>query len=365
MTRTLPTPRRLPTWPQGTWPAVSFVMPVLNERPYLEDAVAAVQHQEYAGDTELILALGPSTDGTTELAEQIAARDPRVRLVRNPLANIPTGLNLAIAAAANPVTIRVDAHSEIPPNYAHVGVDTLRRTGAANCGGIMDAKGRSDYQRTVARAYNSPLGLGGGAYHSGGEEGPCESAYLGIFRSEVLAEVSGYDDSVGRGEDWELNLRIREAGYLVWFTPELRVTYWPRDTRQRLARQFWSTGVWRGALVRDHRTRTPPRFFAPPALVAGLTVSVALGVTEGVRRLRGPARVLRGVHLAPLAYASFLTLAAARTPTTLRQRVRFAEVVAIMHTCWGAGFLAGLLRGGGQTVDTSRASKLQEQHPAP
>lgn len=350
--------RRLPTWPEDTWPAVSFVMPVLNEQRYLSDAVASVLDQDYAGETELVLSLGPSTDGTTALAEAIAAREPRVRLVHNPGAHIPTALNLAIAAARNPVVIRVDAHSEIPMNYARIGVATLRRTGAANCGGIMAATGRTDYQRAVARAYNSPLGLGGGAYHSGGEEGPCESAYLGIFRHEVLSEVGGYDESVRRGEDWELNLRIREAGYEVWFTPELRVTYWPRDTRERLARQFWSTGVWRGALVRGHATRTPLRFFAAPALVAGLGASAAVGLTDGVRRLHGPAKLLRVTHLAPVAYAVFLALAASRADGTVRDRARFAEVLATMHVSWGAGFLAGLGRGGGQTVDTSRAHRV-------
>jgi GT2 family glycosyltransferase len=344
----------LPTWREGTWPAVSFVMPVLNERDYLADAVASVLDQDYAGETEVILALGPSSDGTTELAESLAATEPRMRLVHNPRAHIPTGLNLAIEAARNPVVIRVDAHSEIPANYARVGVQTLRRTGAGNCGGIMAAKGRTPYQRAVAAAYNSPLGLGGGAYHGTGPEGPCESAYLGIFRREVLTAVGGYDEDVRRGEDWELNLRIRDAGYQVWFTPQLRVTYWPRDNRGRLARQFWSTGVWRGALVRNLATRTPLRFFAAPALVAGLGASAAVGVVEGVRRLRGPARLLRAAHLAPLAYAGFLALAAGRAEGSLRERLRFAEVIATMHVSWGAGFLRGLTRGGGRTVDTSR-----------
>lgn len=351
-------PRRLPTWADGTWPPVSFVMPVLNERAYLTDAVTSVLGQDYAGETELVLALGPSTDGTTELAETIAAQEPRVRLVHNPGAHIPSALNLAIEAARHPIVIRVDAHSELPRDYARIGVTTLRRTGAANCGGIMAATGRTDYQRAVARAYNSPLGLGGGAYHGGEEEGPCESAYLGIFRHEVLSEVGGYDESVRRGEDWELNLRIREAGYQVWFTPELRVTYWPRDTREKLARQFWSTGVWRGALVRGLATRTPPRFFAAPALVAGLGASAAIGLAEGVRRFRGPAKLLRLAHLAPVAYAGFLGVAAARTDGKVRDRARFAEVIATMHVSWGAGFFAGLMRGGGQTVDTSRARRV-------
>ncbi|MDO5681973.1 MAG: glycosyltransferase family 2 protein [Propionibacteriaceae bacterium] len=352
-----PTERTLPTWPADIWPAVSFVMPVLNERDYLVDAVTSVLTQDYPGETELILALGPSTDGTTELAESLAAMEPRMRLVHNARTHIPSGLNLAIDAATSPVVIRVDAHSEIPQDYARVGVDTLRRTGAANCGGIMDATGRTDYQRAVAAAYNSPFGLGGGAYHGDGEEGPCESAYLGIFRREVLLEVGKYDEGVRRGEDWELNLRIREAGYRVWFTPDLRVTYWPRDSRKRLARQFWSTGVWRGALVRRLATRTPLRFFVAPALVVGLGASAAVGVAESVRPFRGPATLLRAAHLAPVAYAGFLGLAAARAEGSARQRLRFADVIATMHVTWGAGFLNGLIRGGGTTVDRSRAGR--------
>jgi succinoglycan biosynthesis protein ExoA len=345
---------RLETWPADTWPAVSYVMPVLNERDYLSDAVASVLAQDYPGQTEVVLALGPSTDGTTGLAAQLAERDSRIRLVANPGQDIPKGLNTAIAAARHPVVIRVDAHSELPADYTRIGVETLRTTGAANCGGLMAAAGRSPYQQEVARAYNSPFGLGGGAYHGGTEAGPCESAYLGIFRREVLAEVGGYDETVRRGEDWELNLRIREAGYLVWFTPELRVTYWPRDTRERLARQMWSTGVWRGDLARNLAGRTPLRYFVAPALVAGLGASAAVLAVEAIRPLRGSGRLLRLIHLAPLAYTGFLGLVAACGEGGPVQRARYAEVIATMHVSWGAGFLAGVARGGGSTIDTSR-----------
>ncbi|PFG66308.1 cellulose synthase/poly-beta-1,6-N-acetylglucosamine synthase-like glycosyltransferase [Propionibacteriaceae bacterium ES.041] len=344
----------MPTWPEGSWPAVSYVMPVLNEESYLADAVATVLDQDYPGETELVIALGPSRDNTTALAEQLAAHDPQVRIVHNPGTDIPKGLNLAIAAARHPIVIRVDAHSELPLDYTRIGVETLRRTGAANVGGLMAAAGRTDFQQAVATAYNSPLGLGGGTYHSGTEAGPCESAYLGIFRREALAEVGGYDETVRRGEDWELNLRIREAGHLVWFTPELKVTYWPRDSRERLARQFWSTGVWRGALVREIADRTPMRYFAPPALVAGFAASAAIAAIDAVRPLRGPAKLLRAAHLAPAAYATFLASVLVRGNGTLRERANLAQALAIMHTSWGAGFLSGLLKGGGDTVDTSR-----------
>ena len=112
-------------------------------------------------------------------------------------ASIPVGLNAAIRAARYPIIVRVDAHTELPPDYTQHAVATLERTGAANVGGIMLARGESAFQSAVARAYNSPLGLGGGDYHDAdATEGPNESAYLGVFRADALAAVGGYDESV-------------------------------------------------------------------------------------------------------------------------------------------------------------------------
>src|SRR5690606_23074923 len=146
--------------------------------------------------------------------------------------------------------------------------------------GIMRADGRSPFQRAVARAYNSPIGLGGASYHGSDREGPAESAYLGVLRRAVLDEVGGFDESVRRGEDWELNLRIRQAGYEVWFDPELAVTYWPRESWARLTRQFFATGTWRGELVRRYGRRNALRFFAPPALVAVIVAAVVVAVLQ-------------------------------------------------------------------------------------
>ena len=123
------------------------------------------------GPTELILALAPSTDGTTELARELAAADDRIVLVDNPDADIPIGLNRAIRAGSYPTIVRVDAHSELEPDYTRRALETLDRVRAANVGGVMRADGRTPFQRAVARAYNSPVGLGGGAYHGGARGG--------------------------------------------------------------------------------------------------------------------------------------------------------------------------------------------------
>ena len=335
---------------------VSFVMPVLNERAYLEHAVASVLAQQLDGPAELVLALGPSTDGTTELARGLAASDDRIRLVDNPAAHIPVGLNAAIRASRYSTIIRVDAHSELSPGYAERALRTLERTGAANVGGVMRADGRTPFQRAVARLYNSPVGLGGGAYHGGSQEGEAESAYLGVMRREVLDEVGLFDESIRRGEDWELNLRIRQAGHRVWFDPQLSVTYWPRESWWRLARQFRATGAWRGELVRRFGRRNSLRYFAPPVLVLFVAAALVIAVLQATGVVKGLAAALSSLIYVPIAAYAVLVLAVALAPGGggIRQRLWTLLVLPTMHLSWGIGFVAGVLRGAGDTVDASR-----------
>lgn len=349
-------PSRAVSGDSGAPIAVSYVMPVLNEAGYLEAAIASIVGQDHPGDFEIVLAVGPSTDGTAGIVHRLVAADPRIRIVENPGMDIPIGLNLAISASRHPVIVRVDAHTELAPGYTSRAVATLARTGAASLGGVMIATGKPGLQAAVAHAYNSRYGLGGGAYH--GEqatEGPAESAYMGVMRADALREIGGFDETLRRGEDWELNYRLRQAGHTVWLDPLLRVTYWPRSTLLKLHRQFFATGVWRGELVRRLGARNPLRFFAPPVLLISVVLSVILLPLHLTGVLSGwPGWMLALVYLGPLAYLGLLALAALTTPGSLADRMRLAVVLTTMHLSWGAGFLVGAVRGARDVVDRSR-----------
>jgi len=339
---------------------VSYVMPVLNEEAYLHAAITTVLSQDYPGERELILSLGPSTDATEAIAQRHAAADPRIQIVHNDGTDIPIGLNRAIAASEHPVVVRVDAHSELPRDYTRTAVAALLEHRAqgrdvVNIGGVMRARGTGDFQAAVARAYNSRLGLGASSYHAGGEPGPCESAYLGVFCKEAIDEVGGYDETLRRGEDWELNLRIREAGHLVWFDPRLEVAYYPRESPAKLARQFFSTGVWRSQLVRIYSVRNPIRFFVPPALVLSVLLSLVVLPLHLAAVLPGAlAALLALVYLGPVSYLLLLVGLTVTTPGRLRDRLDFVAAIVIMHLSWGSGFLVGLVRGAQNNRDTSR-----------
>jgi succinoglycan biosynthesis protein ExoA len=315
--------------------------------------VASILAQEYDGPTEVVLALGPSTDGTDDIVARMQQADPRIQTVDNPMADVPNGLNLAIRRSTHPIIVRVDAHTELPEHYTQRAVRTLQETGAANVGGVMVAVGKPGLQAAVAKAYNSRLGLGGGAYHSADEPpGPAESAFLGVMRAGALEEVGYFDPTLRRGQDWELNHRLRQAGHLVWLDPALRVQYWPRATIGALWRQMYATGIWRGEIVRRLHIHNSARYFAPPTLVVATGAAIVLAPFAGTSTL--VAALAAGAGAGPAAYLALLGGVSATSDGPLRDRARFALVLATMHYAWGAGFLVGTLRGARDTVDTSR-----------
>lgn len=322
------------------------MMPVLNEVTHVRDAVLSLLDQDYDGPFEVTLALGPSIDGTTELVEEMAAFDSRIRIVENEIGSTPAGLNAAILASEYPVVIRVDAHSVLPPEYARIAVETLNRTGADNVGGIMDAQGNSPFEKAVARAYGTRIGLGGTPLHVGGPEGIAETVYLGCFRRDTLVSVGLFNEEIKRGQDWELNRRLRETGGSVWFTPKLRVIYRPRPSLARLTRQMLSTGLWRGELARRFPADNGIRYFVPPAMVLAVTVGILLAIGGVVQLALGVSPWLLLGLAAPAGYLLIVlvaTIAVAR-PDGFRSALWFLVVLPCIHFCWGVGFVLGYLK---------------------
>jgi glycosyltransferase involved in cell wall biosynthesis len=318
-------------------------MPVINEEQHLADSVKRILEQEYAGSINVVIAVGPSKDRTRAVADELQRSSDHVIVVDNPSGRTPAGLNAAIAAATGEVIVRVDGHAMIPPDYVAIAVETLERTGADNVGGIMAAEGVTEFGVAVARAMTSKFGVGGASFHVGGGEGPALTVYLGTFRRSALDRVGGYDETMVRAQDWEMNLRIRETGGLIWFTPAMLVTYRPRATVGALARQYHDYGRWRREVVRRHPDTLSLRYLAAPAAVAAIAIGlllVVLGLVTGQGWLWGIGLIAPLGYLAANLLASLISAVSAPR-LHLRSALWLPIVYGTMHLCWGAGFLRG------------------------
>ena len=324
-------------------PPVSVIVPSRNEEALLADALDSVASQDYAGPMEVIVADG--SDGP-EVAEMIARRFPQFRVLANPQRSTSTALNLAWRAAAHEIIVRCDSHSILPPGYIGRAVRTLLRTRAANVGGLqVPLGGGTAFARALRLVFNSPLGAGDARYRVGGEEGPVDTVYLGVFRRSALQAAGGFDNRFIRNQDYELNWRLRQRGELVWFDPELTSGYVPRSSFPALARQYFEYGYWKREMLREHPRSLRLRQALVPLLMGGLGLSALLALAGGLFAAFGGAAtasmLLSSAAVLPLGY--LLTLLLGSAVLALRQRsapLLTPLVLLFMHVCWGAGFLA-------------------------
>ena len=312
--------------------AVSVILPVLNEENYLETAVKAVLAQDFAGPIEVVLAVAPSKDRTLEIAKNLAHADSRIKVVSNPSGRTAAGLNLAIKNSSHPIIVRVDGHANIPKNYISIAVALLEETGAVNVGGVMAAEGQTPFERAVAGAMRSPLGVGAAKFHTGGSAGETDTVYLGVFKRAAVDAIGGFDEHFTRAQDWDLNFRLRKNGGKIYFDPRLTVTYRPRKSLAALAKQYFEYGRWRRVVSRTHKGTINLRYLAPPFTLVGVSVSIIGGFLNPLLFI--PASI----------YGIFLILASFKIGKTLRERLFLPAILFTMHMSWGAGFITSTRR---------------------
>jgi len=312
--------------------AVSVILPVLNEENYLEAAVHAVLAQNYSGPIEVVLAVAPSKDRTLEIAKKLADADSRIKVVANPSGRTAAGLNLAIQNSSHPIIVRVDGHAKISENYISIAVELLENTGAVNVGGVMAAEGENSFERAVAGAMRSSLGVGAAKFHTGGGAGEADTVYLGVFKRSAIDAIGGFDEHFTRAQDWELNYRLRKNGGKIYFDPRLMVTYRPRRSLIALAKQYFEYGRWRRVVSRTHKGTINLRYLAPPFTLIGTLISLISGFLNPTLFI--PAAI----------YGIFLVLASLKIGKTSIERLYLPAILLTMHMSWGLGFITSTRR---------------------
>jgi glycosyltransferase involved in cell wall biosynthesis len=321
---------------------VSVIIPCFNEERTIAQVLEALQRQTFPlADMEVVIADGMSTDGTRRVIQAFAGEHPglAVRLVANPARIIPAALNRAIEQARGEVIIRLDAHALPHPDYIERSLQVLESTGAANAGGIWEIRPSKNgwLARSIAAAAAHRLGAGDARYRTLGKAGPADTVPFGAFRREWLERIGPFDESLISNEDYELNVRLRRVGGLIWLDPSIRSVYFARGDLLALSRQYARYGFWKTRMLVRNVDTIRWRQALPPAFILAASALAVLGT------FWHPAWALLGVQWAVYAMASGCAGAAeAVTRKDLGLLLGFPLAIWTMHLSWGGGFLWGL-----------------------
>ena len=331
--------------PQHADTLVSIIVPCRDEAKSIHAFLRSLLNQE-RGDFswEAIIADGLSEDGTREILCQYGEKYPQIRVIDNSGIIASTGLNACIREARGDILVRMDVHTEYKSDYVLRCVEVLRRTDAANVGGACIAVQSGRVGGAIAAAFHSPFAVGGAQWHQPGYEGPVDTVHLGCWRREVLEQAGGFDETLVRNQDDELNLRLTRAGGKIWQSPAIVSWYHPRSSLAALFRQYFQYGFWKVAVIRKHGQPASWRHLVPGTFVLANLVLFALVFLQMLFG-RSPMSDFAVVGIAlDTAYAGAVLTASFRVAKKEGWNLLpvLPLVFATFHIAYGLGFLSGM-----------------------
>lgn len=317
---------------------VSVVMPVYNESRYIDKCIQSLLEQDYAKEQmEWLFVDGNSTDDTVARIEKYRQQYPNlIRVLDNPKRIVPCAMNIGIAESKGSIIVRLDAHADYARDYISKCVKHLEESDAQNVGGVLETKSQGFVGDCIAKMLSSCFGVGNSQFRTNGETGFVDTVPFGTFRREVFSQYGGYDERLERGEDNELNYRIRKNGGKILLCSDIKLSYYCRDTIKGIVQQAVSNGKWNVITMRLCPGSMGLRHFIPMLFLLSIIGLLALGFFAHLFWWL--------LLLELLLYMMLDIIFSLQLASGLRSFLLQVILFPIFHLSYGFGSIKGLLR---------------------
>ncbi len=201
--------------PSGSLPSVAICIPTYNQAGFLEQAVESALGQDYEGPTEIWIADDASSDATPALLERLQREHPAIETIRQETnVGIAANVSALLRAPRSELLVRLDSDDELEPTFLTRLVELMRKHPEAGYGhsGVteIDAEGNRRSDRRLAR----PTGFQPAeAALRASLSGYRTVANVLIFRRQALRELDFYSGRPEFVEDYDLSVRMADAGH--------------------------------------------------------------------------------------------------------------------------------------------------------
>jgi len=250
---------------------VSIVIPCLNSAGRLPIALASLAMQDYPSHLmEVIIADGGSTDGTREIAFGAGAK-----VINNPGRTVAPGRNAGFAASKGAIIGFTDDDCTFTPDWVSNAIRCLSESNAGGIGGpTWIPEDETPFGKAVAELYAMANVLAGSAHRETVESARQVDELPGcncFFHRSALIQVMPTDETLVTGDDVELCLRVRQAGYHLLLVPDIPLWHNKRPTPRGVFRQMYRYAIGRLQVGRLHRP-----LLRPMHILVGLFVPISI-----------------------------------------------------------------------------------------
>jgi len=322
-------------------PLVSFIMPVLNEEKTIKDCLDSLFSLKYPKEKmEIVIAKGPSKDTTNAILEEYVKKNKNIFLVENPTGNTSIGRNICISHATGEMVMNYSGHviaeknllEELAVRLQSLPADVV----AVGCSNL--SPGKQNFVGEVSGVAFLSF-MGGRNFFSQNavfpEERYTDHLSFSCYRKDVVEKVGGFDPVFWCGQDYELDIRLRKAGYKILYTPKTKVYHFKRDSVRSLWHQMYRYGIARAKMVKKHADTLKFFHLLGPGFILGGVLIVLLTLLGLL-----PVWVIPCLVVAYVLMSMVSTLQITRKPSVVFSSVLF---YLLIHVGYGAGFLRGIL----------------------
>ncbi len=322
---------------------ISIIIPCRNEEKFIEKVIKSILNQTYPKDKlEVIFVDGMSEDRTQDIIKEYASKYPFIKLLENPYKYVPHAMNIGIKNSTGDIIIRMDAHSEYPPDYVEKLVYWLKKLNADNVGGIwINIPSKNTLEaRAIAIALSSNFGIGNAHYRLGKVNRPMkvDTVPFGCYPKKVFNKIGLYDEDLIRNQDDELNARLRKIGGKIFLIPDIKIKYYARDSLKKVAKMFFQYGYFKPLVNMKIGKPTTVRQLFPPLFVFMLIIPTLFAVAV-------PKVILTSIFVFILhsILNIFFSLNLSIKNKDLKLFPFLFVTFLIIHLSYGLGYIKGIL----------------------
>ncbi len=316
----------------------SIIIPTLNEENYISDCIDSILKQTYEPELiEIVIVDGNSCDKTLEIVNSYKKEHSQIVVLNNPEKRTPISLNIGIKNSTGDVIVILGAHSKVDKDFIKLNNKYLIEQNVKVSGGTQINVGKSFWQRLIAVVMEMPFAMASASYRWSKKAQFVDTVVYAAYKKELFDEVGYFEEKFAISEDAEMNWRIRQAGYKIYFSPDIKTYYYPRNSITRFVKQMFRYGILRVNVLKKHKDAIKLFHFIPPIFSITILLLIVLSFINSFYL-----KFLIGF----LSFYFLVNIIASIMKLGWKNFFYFPIVslmVFSMHIAWGLGFIIGAI----------------------
>ena len=321
-----------------------MIVAIRNEEDFIHKCLDSLINQDFSKEKyEIIIVDGMSDDKTPQILSQYQLEYTNlIRVLDNPKKIQSVGWNLGRRVANGKIIQIFGGHAVVRSDFLSTIVQQFNNapSDVAGIGVIHTAPDDEKFFGKVIDDVQSSMLGGFGTSFRIQNPTNVESIPFPAYRKDIIEKIGAwFDERLVVGQDLELNLRVKQAGFKFLICQDTKIFYYRRhNSLNLLAKRMFKYGLGRMLITKKHPKSFRVHLFFPAILIISLASL--------------PFFVFNYLFLAQIIFGSLIVyliaiLASSVSISIKRKQIKYMTsfvVYLIEHFSYGLGTLVGLFK---------------------